>query len=204
MRLSSPIEALSSSIGHAVHLAMSDVIYFQRDFSVSVKANEPMPGKYVNRRPFPDEIRVRAMFPQLWGSTALGFGGIGGAAMTEAYTVVLQGSGHDLAVYFQGCFAYRVNARQPSQAPVTEEALPEMTLFFEDIAQGFLASVKDAKARYGAVTSLGSLGALGSLDSVPVPAKMGEDVGKPETPSTPAASSVAARSTNRSRSAKKP
>lgn len=32
---------------------------------------------------------VFRMFPQTWGSTALGFGGIGGQAMTSAYTTVV-------------------------------------------------------------------------------------------------------------------
>lgn len=35
------------------------------------------------------ELEVE-VFPQVWGSTALGFGGIGGQAMTSAYTAVVQ------------------------------------------------------------------------------------------------------------------
>lgn len=35
------------------------------------------------------ELEVQ-VFPQVWGSTALGFGGIGGQAMTSAYTTVVQ------------------------------------------------------------------------------------------------------------------
>ena len=30
------------------------------------------------------------VFPQVWGSTALGFGGVGGQAMTAAYTTVVE------------------------------------------------------------------------------------------------------------------
>lgn len=39
-------------------------------------------------RPSSSELRVYS-FPQTWGSTALGFGGIGGAAMTTATTTVI-------------------------------------------------------------------------------------------------------------------
>lgn len=38
-------------------------------------------------------------FPQSWASTALGYEGIGGAAISEAYTVVIQGENR-AAVYF--------------------------------------------------------------------------------------------------------
>ena len=50
------------------------------------------------------------MFNQLWGSTALGFGGLGGAAMTNAYTVVLRGPDGSIAVYWNGGFAYLIEA----------------------------------------------------------------------------------------------
>ena len=36
------------------------------------------------------------VFPQVWGSTTLGFGGIDGSAMTEAYTVVCNIAGTDI------------------------------------------------------------------------------------------------------------
>lgn len=47
-------------------------------------------------------------FTQIWGSTALGFGGIGGQAMTEANTYVfIPVSCHQKCfVYFAGRFAY--------------------------------------------------------------------------------------------------
>jgi hypothetical protein len=51
-------------------------------------------------------------FEQTWGSTSLGFGGIGGSAMTTARTYVLipNGSveGEHCLVYFAGRFAYAV------------------------------------------------------------------------------------------------
>lgn len=48
------------------------------------------------------------IFQQTWGSTALGFGGIGGQAMTTANTYVFLDleNGKDCYVYFAGRFAY--------------------------------------------------------------------------------------------------
>lgn len=80
------------------------------------------------RRPHLAEMQVQAMFPQLWGSTALGFGGIGGAAMTTAYTTVIECYGQ-YAVYFGGGHAYTL--RRPNQQ------------FWADIAARFLKSVEE-------------------------------------------------------------
>lgn len=46
-------------------------------------------------------------FDQTWASTALGFGGIGGSAMTTARTYVLVPMDEEKAyIYFGGSFAY--------------------------------------------------------------------------------------------------
>lgn len=46
-------------------------------------------------------------FPQTWPSTALGFGGVGGAAMTRAQTTVVMVRRNQRAVvYFAGRYAY--------------------------------------------------------------------------------------------------
>lgn len=59
------------------------------------------------RRPTIDyDLEVYAMFTQTWGSTALGFGGMGGAAMTTAYTIILH-CHHVFYVYWNGQFAYK-------------------------------------------------------------------------------------------------
>ena len=49
-------------------------------------------------------------FEQVWGSTALGFDGIGGQAMTSArtYIFVPEYCNEDCFVYFAGRFAYSV------------------------------------------------------------------------------------------------
>lgn len=59
-------------------------------------------------------IRVR-MWPQTHGSTALGFPGVGGRALTEAMTVVLELCGGEprYRVYHGGMYAYTV--QQPTE-----------------------------------------------------------------------------------------
>lgn len=73
------------------------------------RACEPTPTR-------PDEscVYVYAMFAETWGSTALGFGGIGGQAMTTAYTVVLSVEDVQFLVYWAGRFAYALDARNPA------------------------------------------------------------------------------------------
>jgi hypothetical protein len=44
-------------------------------------------------------------FRQIWGSTALGFSGVGGQALTPATTIVIKYQKH-AAVYFNGQHAY--------------------------------------------------------------------------------------------------
>jgi hypothetical protein len=67
------------------------------------------------------DLTVYAMFPQSWGSTALGFGGIGGQAITSAYVCVIESNlvgGY--AVYFGGRLAYVIN--RPNEKFMTDIA----------------------------------------------------------------------------------
>lgn len=48
------------------------------------------------------------VFSQSWGSTALGFNGLGGAAITDAYTTVVIGPNGDACVYFAKRLAYHI------------------------------------------------------------------------------------------------
>lgn len=59
-------------------------------------------------RYFGKDVKLVSMFEQTWGSTSLGFGGIGGAAMTTAFTSVIQADENTFAVYFHERFAYEV------------------------------------------------------------------------------------------------
>ena len=75
------------------------------------------------RRPYEDELQVYH-FPQTWGSTALGFGGVGGQAFTTAYTTVVMDH-IAAAVYFGGRLAY---------------VIPEVNqAFMEDLARHGMA-----------------------------------------------------------------
>lgn len=65
------------------------------------------------RRPRKDECEIIS-FPQTWGSTALGYGGVGGAAMTRAQTVVVSCPlNRSAVVYFGGDrLAYRLSENE--------------------------------------------------------------------------------------------
>lgn len=71
-------------------------------------------------------------FPQTWGGTQLGFGGIGGAAITTAPTLIVCGPSHDdFVVYFGGRFAYYVTditsrTFNELQAALKEQYLPSI------------------------------------------------------------------------------
>jgi hypothetical protein len=55
------------------------------------------------------ECRV-VSWPQTWGSTACGFGGMGGCMMTTAQTTVIVGPLGDVAVYHAGRLARHIVA----------------------------------------------------------------------------------------------
>lgn len=105
MSLDHPIEALAWAMASACYRDFDNYVYESRDFSQADRNARVTK----TRRPSPHDVHVQAMFPQTWGSTALGFGGLGGQAVTTAYTIVLSNSlDGELAVYFGGRFAYKV------------------------------------------------------------------------------------------------
>jgi hypothetical protein len=53
-------------------------------------------------------------FPEVWGSSALCFGGVGGQMMTSAQTIVVLGPG-DAAIYVGGQFWRRVPSRRAQE-----------------------------------------------------------------------------------------
>jgi len=148
MSLYTPLETLSSCLASAQYVDMSEVLDKKR------KPNsKPFDGKRTDydayqewvksayeeykRRPTAYELFVEAMFPQTWGSTALGFGGIGGQAITSAYTVVIACTHtYDYCVYFGGMFAYRLDMTKC-----------DIEIVRKDIAAQNMAEVRD-KGRY--------------------------------------------------------
>lgn len=85
-------------------------------------------------RPSIDDFEVE-IFEQTWGSTALGFSGIGGQVITTAHTYVFMPifTNQDCFVYFSSGFAY--------SAPYCERLV-------EDVKNRSMAPVHVAKCRY--------------------------------------------------------
>lgn len=95
-----------------------------------LKIESDLPCRFnYNEIPYPtlDDFEMFT-FEQVWGSTALGFGGIGGQAMTSArtYVFVPVNCNQKCFVYFAGRFAYAVDYSQE---------------FMNDVASGNMPSV---------------------------------------------------------------
>ena len=114
-----PITDLADCIAHAQYEGFSDIEYETRDFekiraakTAEEKAQALHATTPARRRPTTRDFGVYSMFTQTWGSTALGHGGMGGASMTTAYTVVLECyHTQEFLVYFGGAFCYTVSRR---------------------------------------------------------------------------------------------
>lgn len=101
---SDPVQTLANVLAHAQYEGFPEIEYEDRDWSQKEKVMVTKTRRHRN-----DDIAVIAMFPQAWSSTALGFGGLGGQAITTAYTIVLKSEyWHGYAVYFGSRFAYMV------------------------------------------------------------------------------------------------
>lgn len=74
------------------------------------------------------------VFEQTWGSTALGFGGIGGSALTTAWTHVIMTSDGKYHVFFNGRHAYTI------ENPTDK--------FKSDLVNRYMLSVQEAKELY--------------------------------------------------------
>jgi len=143
MYASNPIGTLAECIAHAQYEGFDDIHYEARDFSV-IKAAKTAQERAealnattpATRRPWPDrDFTVYSMYPQTWGSTALGHGGMGGSAVTTAYTVVLEcRATAQFLVYFGGRICYEV--RRDSE---------NIKVFIEDCKNHCLADKKSSE-----------------------------------------------------------
>lgn len=136
MKAGNPIEALAASVHHACLIGLKPIEYPEYEFkrTPGKPGAEKVPtGRVKHSRPRPDLVSV-VMFEQTWGSTALGFGGIGGQAITGAYTVIVEGPTGDACVYFSGQMAYHIE--RPNAA------------FNIDVSTHSMKAVAGAKARY--------------------------------------------------------
>lgn len=137
MRAGSPIDAVAASVHHAclVQLLPEEhpEVEWTKDPDPETGSRRRETGRIKKVRPDVGRCEV-TMFLQVWGSTALGFGGIGGQAMTPAYTVVVVGPRGDACVYFAGRFAYHI--LRPSGA------------FNDDLQRFCMSPRKGASERY--------------------------------------------------------
>jgi hypothetical protein len=130
-----PLKDLHEAMAHAQYEGFGDIEYETRDWDEyrKTKKDVRIPAQ---RRPHSDrDFNVHVMFPQTWGSTALGHGGMGGAAVTTAYSIVLYcRSTDEFLVYFGGEFCYRVNRKSAN-----------IGVFMEDVKNQCLASKKESE-----------------------------------------------------------
>jgi hypothetical protein len=137
MRSGHPVNALAASLYHACFVQLlphqyPEIKWLEKP-DPATGSRQHQTGKITESRPRPDQCEV-TLFQQTWGSTALGFGGIGGQAITSADTVVVEGPQGDACVYFGGQFAYHV--KRPNER------------FRGDMAVHRMAEVRGATARY--------------------------------------------------------
>ena len=129
-----PITDLANCIAHAQYVGFSDIEYETRDWETYRKTGEDV-RIAARRRPTTRDFGVYAMFPQTWGSTALGHGGMGGAAVTTAYTVVLEcRATEEFLVYFGVEMCYKVDRRSAN-----------IDAFVEDCRNHCLVSKRDSE-----------------------------------------------------------
>jgi hypothetical protein len=148
MNASNPIETLAGAMAHAAYVAFPEYKYQDRDWAKHDKwratlTREEMKTAVAPADCFVEKTRkhtfydltVYSMFTQTWGSTALGFGGIGGQAITSAYVCVIESNLlGQFAVYFGGRLAYVI------ERPDTK--------FFEDIANQKMVDAKLGLSTY--------------------------------------------------------
>ncbi len=124
-----PIVAVAAALHAATLRDLAAIEYVERDWERHRAWVDAMTRE---ERAKVEECLV-TVFPQVWGSTALGYGGIGGAAMSTAYTVVVESRiVAQRAVYFgrSGRLAYLVpmgaGAEENFSRALAERAMPSV------------------------------------------------------------------------------
>ena len=146
-----PIAILSSALAAALYRDLPDIEYLNRDWDAWKKLSqkekedaiktrtEPMVASKTKRRPIEDEVKVH-MFPQSWGSTALGYGGMGGAKTTTTHTVIIEHRGWCCVYFGSSRLAYALNQYDLSARGVEN--------FQNDMRNCKMVSVNEYEARY--------------------------------------------------------
>lgn len=118
--MSNPITALHEALSAAVLRDLPECVYSERDWvkwhkmsqeerTEALKSNTAPTTTHL-RRPYTTEVDV-IMFNQTWGSTALGYDGISGSAISDAYTVVVEFLGIYCVYFGCGRLAYKINPK---------------------------------------------------------------------------------------------
>jgi hypothetical protein len=148
MNATNPIETLAGAIAHAAYEAFPEYTYRDRDWPKHDAWRATLKREEYKTAVAPDDcwvektrrhsmydLTVYSMFPQTWSSTALGFGGIGGQAITSAYVCVIEsGLVGQFAVYFGGRLAYVIVRPNAS--------------FMEDVARQRMVDARLGKVTY--------------------------------------------------------
>lgn len=147
--MENPISILSSALGAALYRDLPDIEYLNRDWNAWKKLsqkekadaikNKTEPMLSSKRRPAEDEVEVH-MFPQTWGSTALGYGGMGGAKTTDTHTVIIEHRGWCCVYFGSSRLAYSLN-----MYALSEQGLKN---FQNDMRNCTMAAVNEHEARY--------------------------------------------------------
>jgi hypothetical protein len=148
MNATNPIETLAGCMAHAAYEAFPEYKYQDRNWAKHDKWRSTLTREEMKTAVAPADcfveksrkhsfydLTVYSMFPQTWSSTALGFGGIGGQAITSAYVCIIESNlvgGY--AVYFGGRLAYVIN--RPNEK------------FIEDIERHRMVDANLGKATY--------------------------------------------------------
>ena len=148
MNATNPIETLAACMAHAAYEAFPEYKYQDRNWAkhdqwratLTIEQRKTAvapPDCFVEktRKHSFYDLTVYSMFPQTWSSTALGFGGIGGQAITSAYVCIIESNlvgGY--AVYFSSRLAYVIN--RPNEK------------FIEDISRHRMVDAKLGKKTY--------------------------------------------------------
>jgi len=148
MNATNPIETLAGCMAHAAYEAFPEYKYQDRNWAKHDKWRSTLTREEMKTAVAPADcfveksrkhsfydLTVYSMFPQTWSSTALGFGGIGGQAITSAYVCIIESNlvgGY--AVYFGGRLAYVIE--RPNEK------------FIEDIERHRMVDANLGKATY--------------------------------------------------------
>jgi hypothetical protein len=122
------IEQIVQSFYAAMHRDLPNVEFPETSWE---NGKRVVTGVTKTRRPYENELEIFASFAQAWGSTALGFGGIGGSAITTAMTTIIT-DGKIFCVYFGGALAYKLE--KPKEA------------FYDDVKNRCMKPVSEVKA----------------------------------------------------------